>query len=104
MKQPFFGLTVVSCENATVRQSPAGLYVYGPDGRREVPLERAVGGRLAELAEMHRASDRTSNPEHDGAWGLATLEVCIGILESARTGEQVVMKRQVPTRSPGALA
>ncbi|MGA2395198.1 MAG: Gfo/Idh/MocA family oxidoreductase [Candidatus Lustribacter sp.] len=97
VKQPFFGLTVVSCENATVRQSPGGLYVYGPDGRREVRLERAVGGRLAELAEMHRAIATDTTPEHDGAWGLATLEVCTGMLESARTGAAVEMQYQVPT-------
>lgn len=97
VKQPFFGLTVVSCENATLRQSPDGLYIYGPDGRCEVPVERKVGGRLAELAEMHRAIATGSTPEHDGAWGLATLEVCTGILESSRTGEQVTMHHQVPT-------
>ena len=95
VSQPFFGLVVVSCEDATLRQSPDGLYVYGTDGRREVPVERAVGGRLAELAEMHRAIVTNSRPQHDGAWGLATLEVCVGILESARTGQQIVMKHQV---------
>lgn len=95
VRQPFFGLVVVSCEDATLRQSPDGLYVYGADGRREVPVERAVGGRLAELAEMHRAIVTNSQPHHDGAWGLATLEVCAGILESARTGQQIVMKHQV---------
>jgi len=97
VKQPFFGLTVVSCENATVRQSPDGLYLYGPDGCQEVPVERAVGGRLAELAEMHRALATGSTPEHDGAWGVATLEVCTGILESSRTSLPVEMQYQVPT-------
>jgi phthalate 4,5-cis-dihydrodiol dehydrogenase len=100
--QKFFGLVVVSCENATMRQSPDGLYVYGPDGRYEVPVEQTVGGRIAELAEMHRAFVSNEQPQHDGAWGLATLEVCFGILESSRTGEQIVMKRQVPTRGKSA--
>jgi phthalate 4,5-cis-dihydrodiol dehydrogenase len=97
VKQKFFGLVVVSCENATMRQSPDGLFVYGPDGRYEIPVEHTVGGRIAELAEMHRAVATDQPPEHDGAWGLATLEVCFGILESSRTGQQVTMKRQVPS-------
>jgi hypothetical protein len=33
---------------------------------------------------------------HDGRWGQATLEVCLGLLESSRTGQQVEMKHQVP--------
>lgn len=96
-KQPFFGLVVVSCEDAALRQSPDGLFVYGPDGRYEIPVEHAIGGRIAELAEMHRAIVTESAPQHDGAWGLATLEVCFGILESSRTGQQITMKRQVPS-------
>lgn len=103
VKQPFFGFTVVSCEDATVRQSPDGLFLYGRDGRSEVPVERVEGGRLAELAEMHRALETDSEPQHDGRWGLATLEVCAGILESSKTGEPVRMKYQVPTAAPAPL-
>ena len=33
---------------------------------------------------------------HDGAWGRATLEVCSGIIESARTRREVSMRLQVP--------
>jgi phthalate 4,5-cis-dihydrodiol dehydrogenase len=40
-------------------------------------------------------------PFHDGAWGLATLEVCFGILESARTGKEIMMTRQVATGDAG---
>jgi phthalate 4,5-cis-dihydrodiol dehydrogenase len=34
--------------------------------------------------------------EHFGAWGLATLEVCLAILQSAREGRAIAMKLQVP--------
>jgi predicted dehydrogenase len=95
--QPFFGLLVVSCENGTVRQSPDGLYVYGANGRTEVPVAHEVGGRVAELNEMYDAITAERAPFHDGAWGLATLEVCFGILESARTGKEIMMTRQVAT-------
>jgi phthalate 4,5-cis-dihydrodiol dehydrogenase len=92
--QPFFGLIVVSCENATVRQSADGLYVYDKDGRREVAVPRSKGGRIAELTEMYDSVVGNRPPFHDGAWGLATLEVCFAILESARTGVEIQMVHQ----------
>jgi phthalate 4,5-cis-dihydrodiol dehydrogenase len=33
-------------------------------------------------------------PLHDGAWGLATLEACLAMLESSRTGREVALARQ----------
>lgn len=33
---------------------------------------------------------------HDGTWGRATLEVCLGMIESARTRREITMKLQVP--------
>ena len=95
--QPFFGLVVVSCEDATLRQSADGLYLYDKNGRQEIAVPRAQGGRVAELTEMHQALTSGRKPFHDGRWGLATLEVCFGILESARTGRDVTMTRQVAT-------
>ena len=31
---------------------------------------------------------------HDGAWGMATLEVCYAILDSAKTGQEIFMRHQ----------
>jgi predicted dehydrogenase len=91
---PFFGLIVVSCENATIRQSADGLYVYDKDGRREIAVPPTRGGRIAELTEMHESVSSGRAPFHDGAWGLATLEVCFAILESARSGTEIQMAHQ----------
>ncbi|HEV8015649.1 MAG TPA: Gfo/Idh/MocA family oxidoreductase [Stellaceae bacterium] len=93
--QPFFGLVVVSCEDAAIRQSADGLYLYDKNGRQEVAVPRKEGGRLAELMEMHEALSGGRKPFHDGRWGLATLEVCFAILESAKTGREIAMTRQV---------
>ncbi len=95
LKQPFFGLIVVSCENATIRQSPDGLYLYTKDGREEMLVERDMRGRLAELNELYESITLNREPYHSGAWGTATLEVCFGILESAKTHKDVQMHRQV---------
>ncbi len=93
--QPFFGLIVVSCDHAALRQSSDGLYVYGKNGREELPVARGLGGRAAELRELSDAILHGVKPFHDGAWGLATLEVCFAILESARTGKEIEMSLQV---------
>jgi phthalate 4,5-cis-dihydrodiol dehydrogenase len=97
LKQPFFGLLVVSCEKATIRQSPDGLYLYTEEGRSEIALKRELRGRLAELNELHQSITENREPEHSGAWGTATLEVCFGILESAKRHQDVSMQRQVPS-------
>jgi predicted dehydrogenase len=98
LKQPFFGLLVVQCEEATIRQSPDGLYLYSDKGREELALARAARGRMAELAELHDAITTGREPFHNGTWGTATLEVCFGLMESARTRSEVMMRRQIPSR------
>jgi predicted dehydrogenase len=94
MHQPFFGLVVAACEEATLRQSADGLYLYDRSGRREVAVERASGGRVAELIELHDALINNRRPFHDGAWGLATLEVCFAILKSAKNSKEIILKHQ----------
>jgi phthalate 4,5-cis-dihydrodiol dehydrogenase len=95
LKQPFFGLIVVSCENATIRQSPDGLYLYTEKGRNELLVERDLRGRLAELNELYESITQDREPFHSGAWGTATLEVCFGILESGKQRREIPMQRQV---------
>jgi phthalate 4,5-cis-dihydrodiol dehydrogenase len=92
--QPFFGLTVVSCERGDLRQSPDGVFVYTSEGRREV-VGRVDGGRSAELVELAEAVESGRPAFPGGEWGKATLEVCLGILESSRTGREVELHHQV---------
>jgi phthalate 4,5-cis-dihydrodiol dehydrogenase len=95
-RQPFYGLTVVSCERGVVRQSPDGLYLYTEQGCEDVPVERHRG-RAAELIELSDALARKRPVFPDGTWGRATLEVCLGILESSREHRDIALKRQVPS-------
>ncbi len=53
-----------------------------------------------ELEELYQAAVNDARVVHDGPWGLATLEVVLGILESAKTGREVRMQHQVPSRYP----
>ena len=96
--QPFFGLTVVSCEGGDIRQSPTGLWVYSEAGVRElaVPLERSP--RDLVLAEFHDAIRGRAPALHDGRWGLANLEVCIAAMQSSATGQEVCLNEQIAVR------
>lgn len=93
--QPFFGLTLVSCERGALRQSADGLLVYDDAGVRELPMQREMRGRAAELMDLYGAVVDGAPIFHDGRWGRATLEVCLAIRESARTHASVEMSRQV---------
>ncbi len=94
--QPFYGLTVVSCDTGDIRQSADGLLVYGPDEKREVPLDLSRAGRDAVVSEVCDAVVGAGPAVHDGAWSLATLELTLAVLESGRTRREVYLERQVP--------
>jgi len=38
-------------------------------------------------------------PLHDGAWALATTEVCLAILESARERREITLRNQTVLRT-----
>ena len=96
-KQPFFGLTIVSCEKGDIRQTPDGLKIYGETEQREIQLPAAHRGREAEVEELYNAVVHKRPVFHDGRWGAATLEVCLAILESAAQRKEFFLSHQVPT-------
>jgi phthalate 4,5-cis-dihydrodiol dehydrogenase len=96
----FYGLTLMSCERGDIRESPDGLYIYEGDGRREIPLATQEARGDNELLELYEAVVNHGPVVHDGEWGMATLEVILGILESAKTGRELLMTHQVPSRFP----
>ncbi len=91
-----FGLTIASCEKADIRQSPNGLWIYDENGKREVrvPIEQARGEE--EFEEMYRAAVLGQRVIHGGRWGLATHEVSLAIMQSAKEGREILMSHQVP--------
>jgi phthalate 4,5-cis-dihydrodiol dehydrogenase len=92
----FFGVTVVSCERGDIRQSPHGLYVYSDAGQREVPVEGPYASRSSELQELYDAVTQDRPVFHDGRWGMATLEVCLAIMQSARERREILLTHQRP--------
>ena len=93
------GVFVVSFDRGDVRASPEGLYVYGDDGMKEVPISQRRGEGMAfmddEAMELYNAVRHNAPMLHDGRWGMATAEVQWAILESARHREEIRLQHQV---------
>jgi phthalate 4,5-cis-dihydrodiol dehydrogenase len=96
-RQPFFGMSIVSCEHGDIRQSPDGIYIYGNDGKTELIVPSSIEERETEIEEMYTAIANDRPVFHDGRWGQATLEVCLAIYESARTRKEIMLHHQTPS-------
>ena len=91
------GIVLVSCERGDIRQSPEGLFIYDDDGIREVKLPKRESPSTwdLQLSDLYKAVVLGQTAYHDGRWGMATLEVALGIVESARTHRDVELTHQI---------
>ena len=89
-----FGEVIVSCERGDLRPVPGGVMVYADAERRldEVPLRDAP--RAEVIDELYAAVVEGKTPVHGGEWAMATIEVCLAMLRSARTGKDVKLRNQ----------
>jgi len=94
--QPFFGITLVSCEHGDIRQSPEGLLIYQDGDVRQLVLPLGKGPRELVLDEWRDAITSGKRPLHDARWGLANLEICDATVRSSRTAREVTLNYQVP--------
>jgi phthalate 4,5-cis-dihydrodiol dehydrogenase len=90
-----FGLILVSCDHADLRPLPDGVMIYGDHEMRMEPLPKPSVPRTEVIDELFAAIVRGEAPLHDGQWAMATLEVCLAILTSTRTGGDVILRHQV---------
>jgi phthalate 4,5-cis-dihydrodiol dehydrogenase len=90
-----FGLVLVSCERADLRPLPHGVMVYGDDAKRLEEIPAPAIPRAEVVDELYAAVMSGTPPLHSDEWGLATLEICLGIVESAKTGREVALRWQV---------
>jgi phthalate 4,5-cis-dihydrodiol dehydrogenase len=97
--QPFFGLTLVSCERGDIRQSPQGLFVYTRDGCTEIALPLDRSPRDLVMAEFYDAITGAAPALHDGRWGLANLEICAAAIASSAGAKDVQLRHQVALRT-----
>lgn len=87
---PHFGVLVASLDDADLVQSPGGVKIYSNDGVSELaaPRGESRGPKAGALDELVAAVGGAA-PLHDGAWGTASLRVCLAALASARWGEPI---------------
>ncbi len=94
------GLLIVSCERGDIRHSKYGLYVYDDEGMHDVDLTpdrvMGVGQRRAELEEIYEGVVNNQPLFHDGRWGMATLEVCLAMMQSGKERKEIMLTRQRP--------
>jgi phthalate 4,5-cis-dihydrodiol dehydrogenase len=91
---PHFGLIVVSCDQADLRPLPTGVMIHADGEQHLEPLAPPEAPRSSVIDELYDAVVCGRKPLHDAAWGLATIEACLAIRESARTGREVLLKHQ----------
>ncbi|MYF86108.1 MAG: Gfo/Idh/MocA family oxidoreductase [Rhodospirillaceae bacterium] len=95
-----FGPVIVCCERGDIRLTPDGIWVYA-DERRFEPASRHADPRTPVLDALVAAVRDGIEPAQTGRWGLASLEVCHAILQSARSGAPVKLTRQVAVQPEG---
>jgi phthalate 4,5-cis-dihydrodiol dehydrogenase len=94
-----FGLILVSCERADLRPLPTGVAIYEDFSSRLEPVPVPEIPRAEVIDEFYGAVIHGVPPLHGGAWSLATMEVCLAMLQSARTGKEIKLKHQVDVRA-----
>ena len=86
-----FGTVIVSCERADLRPMPNGVMIYQDGTARLDPLPPLSVPRSEVIDELYAAIVDGKPPLHDGAWGMATLEVCLAMLTSSREGRDIAL-------------
>jgi phthalate 4,5-cis-dihydrodiol dehydrogenase len=98
LQHEHFGTVIVSCERADLRPVPDGVMIYRGGVGRLDPLPPPAVPRSGVIDELYAAVVDGKPPLHDGAWAMATLEVCLAMLDSAREHRDIVLTHQVAPR------
>jgi phthalate 4,5-cis-dihydrodiol dehydrogenase len=90
-----FGFILISCDRGDLRLSPKGVEIHDQNGVRTIDAPSNATPRKTVIDELWQTARNQRVPLHSGAWSRATLEVCLGILASSRSGEDIIMHQQV---------
>jgi phthalate 4,5-cis-dihydrodiol dehydrogenase len=88
-----FGTVIVSCERADLRPLPTGVMIYRKGESRLDPLPTPKIPRAEVIDELYDAVVNGIAPKHSGEWAMATLEVCLAMLQSSRESREVMLRR-----------
>jgi len=95
---PHFGPLLVFCEHADLRPMPDSIWIYGDRVRRQELLPPPEPPRREVLDAFYDAAILGRRPTQTGEWGLATMEVCLAIRQSAREGREIELSHQVAAK------
>lgn len=84
-----FGHVVVSCDKADLRPTAEGVHIYADERNWLDRLPVPVVPRSEVVDELYAAVRNGVPPLHSGEWGMATLEACLAILDSAASGREI---------------
>jgi phthalate 4,5-cis-dihydrodiol dehydrogenase len=90
-----FGPLIVSLDGADLRPMPTGVAVFADGAQHVEALDAPAFPRSEVMDELHAAVTQGKPPLHSGEWARATTEVCLAILESARTQADCIPRLQV---------
>jgi len=90
-----FGFMLASCERGDLRAFGDGVRVYGDVRQEFLALAPPAIARSEVTDELVAAVFGNVAPLHSGEWSLATMEVCLALLQSAREGREIFMQHQV---------
>lgn len=96
-----FGLVVASCSGADLRPTAKGVHVYADAERRFEALASPHVYRDEVIDELYDAVVNGAPVVHSGAWAMATMEVCIAMLQSHREAREIELVHQVGLEERG---
>jgi phthalate 4,5-cis-dihydrodiol dehydrogenase len=100
---PEESLVIVSCERGDMRHSERGIYVYDDAGLHDIALPPGRDRAAEQLQELYDVVVQSKPLFHDATWGLANLEVCLAIIQSARERREILLTHQVAVPPEYAL-
>jgi phthalate 4,5-cis-dihydrodiol dehydrogenase len=92
-----FGFIVASCEHADLRPTARGVKIYDDVQERFEPLPPPGVPRAEVIDELCDAIFNGRPTLHTGEWGMATMEVCLAMLQSSRDGREISLNHQIGT-------
>lgn len=99
-----FGMLIASCDRADLRPQPHGVMIYSDEIRRFDPFDPPVVPRAEVIDELWAAVYDHQAPLHSGEWAMATMEVCLAILQSSRSQRDVKLHYQIGLPEPSMRA
>lgn len=84
-----FGPVIVCCDHADLRPLPDKVVVYGDARISTIDLPLGPSPRFEVIDEIEGAVKGELAPIHDGEWARDTLTVCLAMLQSAESMEEI---------------